>query len=92
MEFLLKLEDTLKARKQELPENSYTANLFRDGVDRILKKVGEEAGEVIIAGKNEDPQEFLHEVADLLFHLEVLLVEKGKSIQDVVKELEKRHS
>lgn len=92
MDFLLKLEETLKTRKNELPENSYTANLFRDGIDRILKKVGEEAGEVIIASKNDDPQEFLHEVADLVFHLQMLLVEKGKSLEDVVKELEKRHS
>jgi phosphoribosyl-ATP pyrophosphohydrolase len=92
MDFLLKLEDTLRQRKKELPENSYTGGLFRDGIDRILKKVGEEAGEVIIASKNENSNEFIHEIADLVFHLEMLLVEKGKSFQDVIKELEKRHS
>ncbi|MCC5813667.1 MAG: phosphoribosyl-ATP diphosphatase [Leptospira sp.] len=92
MDFLLKLEDTLRQRKKDLPENSYTGGLFRDGIDRILKKVGEESGEVIIASKNENSNEFIHEIADLVFHLEMLLVEKGKSFQDVVKELEKRHS
>lgn len=92
MNFLIKLEDTLRKRKETLPENSYTANLFRDGLDRILKKVGEEAGEVIIASKNTNTAELLHEVADLVFHLEVLLVEKGISMEDVVAELEKRHS
>ncbi|APH43293.1 Phosphoribosyl-ATP pyrophosphatase [Leptospira interrogans serovar Copenhageni/Icterohaemorrhagiae] len=54
MEFLLQLENILKKRKQDLPDKSYTADLFRGGVDRILKKVGEEAGEVIIAAKNSD--------------------------------------
>lgn len=92
MNFLLKLEETLNQRKKDLPENSYTGNLFRDGIDRILKKVGEEAGEVIIASKNENSGEFIHEIADLVFHLEMLLVYKGKSFQDVVQELEKRHS
>lgn len=67
MEFLLQLENILKKRKQDLPDKSYTADLFRGGVDRILKKVGEEAGEVIIAAKNSDKKELTHEVADLLF-------------------------
>ncbi|MDF3819286.1 phosphoribosyl-ATP diphosphatase [Leptospira sp. 96542] len=92
MEFLLKLEEVLKKRKQDLPEKSYTAELFRDGLDRILKKVGEEAGEVIIAAKNSNEKELIHEVADLVFHLEVLLVEKGLSLSLISKELEKRHS
>ena len=92
MNFLSKLEDTLRKRKQELPENSYTSNLFKEGLDRILKKVGEEASEVIIASKNNDKSEFIHEVADLLFHVEVLLVQKGYSLKDVVDELERRHS
>ena len=92
MEFILTLEKTLEKRKRELPEKSYTADLFRGGVDRILKKVGEEAGEVIIAAKNSDKEEFVHEVADLLFHLEVLLVEKGISYSTIMEELKKRHS
>ena len=92
MDFIKKLEEILKSRKTNPPQNSYTANLFRDGLDRILKKVGEEAGEVIIASKNESKSELLHEIADLVFHLEVLLVEKNLSFQDIVNELEKRHS
>lgn len=92
MDFLLKLESILRERKEKLPEKSYTADLFRGGIDRILKKVGEEAGEVIIAAKNSNRSEFLHEVADLVFHLEMLLVEKGESLKDVVAELERRHS
>ncbi|ALO26231.1 phosphoribosyl-ATP diphosphatase [Leptospira borgpetersenii serovar Hardjo-bovis str. Sponselee] len=92
MEFLLQLENILKKRKQDLPDKSYTADLFRGGVDRILKKVGEEAGEVIIAAKNSDKKELTHEAADLLFHLQVLLVEQELSLQDVVEELRKRHS
>jgi phosphoribosyl-ATP pyrophosphohydrolase len=82
MDFLKKLEETLETRKKSQPENSYTANLFRDGLDRILKKVGEEAGEVIIASKNESESELLHEVADLIFHLEVLLVHKKFKISE----------
>ncbi|TGK15701.1 phosphoribosyl-ATP diphosphatase [Leptospira fluminis] len=92
MEFLLQLEEILKRRKADLPEKSYTADLFRGGVDRILKKIGEEAGEVIIAAKNADQKELTHEAADLLFHLQVLLVERGLSLTDIVSELHKRHS
>ncbi|BDA79680.1 phosphoribosyl-ATP pyrophosphatase [Leptospira kobayashii] len=92
MEFLRKLEEVLQKRKNDLPEKSYTAELFRDGIDRILKKIGEEAGEVIIAAKNTNEKELIHEVADLIFHIEVLLVEKGLSLDVIAKELEKRHS
>jgi len=92
MEFFTKLEEVLRRRKNELPEKSYTAELFRDGIDRILKKIGEEAGEVIIAAKNTNEKELIHEVADLMFHIEVLLVEKGLSLEIISKELEKRHS
>ncbi|TGL61243.1 phosphoribosyl-ATP diphosphatase [Leptospira ognonensis] len=92
MEFFKKLEEVLRKRKHDLPEKSYTAELFRDGIDRILKKIGEEAGEVIIAAKNTDEKELIHEVADLMFHIEVLLVEKGLSLEIISKELEKRHS
>ena len=90
MKFLEELEELLKKRKLELPEKSYTADLFRRGIDRILKKIGEEAGEVIIAAKNSDEQELIHEVADLLFHLQVLLVDKNIPISKVEDEL-KRH-
>ena len=91
MKFLMELEQVLKGRKNNLPENSYTANLFRDGRDRILKKIGEEAGEVIIAAKNVDRAELTHEAADLLFHLQVLLVNEDLSLVDIVAELKKRH-
>ncbi|MDZ4727602.1 MAG: phosphoribosyl-ATP diphosphatase [Leptospira sp.] len=92
MEFLIKLEEVLRKRKAELPDKSYTAELFRDGVDRILKKIGEEASEVIIAAKNTNEKELIHEIADLIFHIEVLLVEKGLNLDIISKELEKRHS
>ena len=92
MSFLNELEKVLKIRKQELPENSYTARLFREGDDRILKKIVEEAGEVVIAAKNTDRQEIVHESADLLFHLLMLLVHKGITLEDIERELEKRHS
>jgi phosphoribosyl-ATP pyrophosphohydrolase len=92
MEFFTKLEDVLRKRKADLPNKSYTAELFRDGLDRILKKIGEEAGEVIIAAKNTDESELIHEIADLIFHVEVLLIEKGLSLETISKELQKRHS
>ncbi|MCR9144119.1 MAG: phosphoribosyl-ATP diphosphatase [bacterium] len=91
MKFLEELEQLLRERREELPEHSYTANLFRDGQDRILKKIGEEAGEVIIAAKNQDKSELVHEAADLLFHLQVLLVNEDVALEDVVGELVRRH-
>ncbi|MCB1325057.1 MAG: phosphoribosyl-ATP diphosphatase [Spirochaetales bacterium] len=91
MKFLEELESLLQERRETLPAGSYTANLFRDGDDRILKKIGEEAGEVIIAVKNGKRPEILHEAADLLFHLQVLLVHLDLSLSDVASELEKRH-
>lgn len=92
MQFLEELETVLKKRKETLPEKSYTANLFRDGDDRILKKVIEEAGEVLLAAKNSSETEIVHESADLIFHLLVTLVHKGVSLQSVIDELERRHS
>lgn len=91
MKFLEELEQILILRKKELPEKSYTADLFKKGVDRILKKVGEEAGEVLIAAKNSDEHELVHEVADLVFHLQVLLVEKNIPLSKIEDELKKRH-
>ncbi|MDH4233173.1 MAG: phosphoribosyl-ATP diphosphatase [Nitrospirota bacterium] len=92
MSFLNELEEVLKLRKEKLPDNSYTARLFREGDDRILKKIVEEAGEVVIAAKNTDRQEIVHEAADLLFHLIMILVQKGLTLQDIEDELKKRHS
>ncbi len=91
MKFLEELEELLRERKRELPEKSYTADLFKKGIDRILKKIGEEAGEVIIAAKNTDDSELVHEVADLVFHLQVLLVEKNIPLSKIEDELKKRH-
>jgi phosphoribosyl-AMP cyclohydrolase / phosphoribosyl-ATP pyrophosphohydrolase len=74
--FLAELEKIIRERKSSRPEGSYTADLFEQGLDSILKKVGEEAGEVIIAAKNEDHHELIYEAGDLLYHLLVLLAQK----------------
>ena len=86
------LEDLLRSRNATAsPAGSYTEQLLARGVDRIAKKVVEEAGEVVIAAKNEDREEFLGEAADLLFHLELLLVAKGASLVEVAEVLRARH-
>jgi phosphoribosyl-ATP pyrophosphohydrolase/phosphoribosyl-AMP cyclohydrolase len=86
------LEDLLRARKASASmEGGYTEKLFARGVDRIAKKVVEEAGEAVIAAKNEDRDEFLGEAADLLFHLDALLVARGASLTEVVAVLRARH-
>jgi len=79
-------------RREENIEGSYTVYLFTKGLDKILKKVGEEASEVIIAAKNRDPKELVSETADLLYHLTVLLAEQGVRPEAVEAELEKRYS
>ena len=89
--FLMKLNDLINKRKEELPVNSYTTKLFKEGSDRIIQKVGEEATEVIIAAKNKSKQQIIYESADLLYHLIVMLANNELSITDVVKELESRH-
>ena len=81
----------LESRKAELPENSYTTYLFQKGLDKILKKVGEECTEVIIAGKAEDRRETVYEIADLCYHVLVLMVQMGIPLEDVQKELASRH-
>ena len=81
----------LQGRKETLPEGSYTTYLFQKGLDKILKKVGEESTEVIIAGKAEDKPETIYEIADLMYHVMVLMVEMGISVDDVMKELASRH-
>ena len=81
----------LQGRKEQLPEGSYTTYLFQKGLDKILKKVGEEPTEVIIAGKAEDKAETIYEIADLMYHVMVLIVERGISVEDVMKELASRH-
>jgi len=77
----------IESRKRELPQGSYTTYLFTEGLDKILKKIGEEASETIIAAKNEDKSALVSETADLLYHLLVLLVERGVSLDEVQDEL-----
>jgi phosphoribosyl-AMP cyclohydrolase / phosphoribosyl-ATP pyrophosphohydrolase len=85
-----RLVEVIKARKSEMPEGSYTTYLFSKGLDKILKKIGEEAAETIIAAKNQSRSELTLESADLLYHLLVLFVNEGLELKDVLAELEKR--
>lgn len=85
------LMDMLKGRKEEKPEGSYTTYLFEKGLDKILKKIGEESTEVIIAAKAEDKAETIYEIADLAYHVMVLMVEQGISLEEIRKELASRH-
>lgn len=85
------LMEMLKGRKIDKPEGSYTTYLFEKGIDKILKKVGEECTEVIIAAKADDKKETIYEVADLAYHIMVMMVEMGISLEDIHKELASRH-
>ncbi len=85
------LYDLLKGRKESLPEGSYTTYLFQKGIDKILKKVGEECTEVIIAAKADDKAETIYEIADLAYHVMVLMNEMGISMEEVHRELASRH-
>ena len=85
------LMQLIEGRKTNPQEGSYTTYLFNKGLDKILKKVGEESTEVIIAGKAEDKKETVYEIADLIYHVLVLMVEMGISINDVMTELASRH-
>jgi len=85
------LYDLLVGRKNDRPEGSYTTYLFNKGIDKILKKVGEECTEVIIAGKADDKKETVYELADLAYHAMVLMVQMGISVEDVHRELASRH-
>lgn len=89
--FLPELERIIAERKLNRPPDSYVAKLFTGGLDRILKKIGEEAGEVIIAAKNEARSELIYESGDLLFHLLVLLAAKDVAFSEVLAELQRRH-
>ena len=81
----------LQGRKTEKKEGSYTTYLFEKGIDKILKKVGEETTEVIVAGKGGDKRETIYEIADLAYHVMVLMVEMGISLEDIHQELASRH-
>ena len=85
------LYELIKGRKTEKKEGSYTTYLFEKGLDKILKKVGEESTEVIIAAKAMDKPETIYEIADLIYHLTVLMVEAGISLEDIRAELASRH-
>ncbi len=81
----------LLGRKSEMPQGSYTTYLFEKGIDKILKKVGEECTEVIIAGKADDKKETVYEIADLAYHVMVLMTQMGITVEDVKRELASRH-
>ena len=81
----------IRGRKTSPVEGSYTTYLFEKGLDKILKKVGEECTEVIIGGGKEDRAETVYEIADLCYHVMVLMVQLGITVEDVTRELEKRH-
>jgi phosphoribosyl-ATP pyrophosphohydrolase/phosphoribosyl-AMP cyclohydrolase len=86
-QILEKLERIVQDRKKNMPEDSYTTSLFNKGIDKIAQKVGEEAVEVVIASKNSNDDELIYETADLLYHLIVLLTERGIELKDIKKEL-----
>lgn len=85
------LYDLLVGRNESRPEGSYTTYLFEKGIDKILKKVGEENTEVIVAAKGDDKKETIYEIADLMYHVMVLMVHMGITVSDVLKELASRH-
>jgi phosphoribosyl-ATP pyrophosphohydrolase/phosphoribosyl-AMP cyclohydrolase len=85
------LSELIEGRKKEKKEGSYTTYLFEKGLDKILKKVGEESTEVIIAGKAQDRKDTIYEIADLVYHLLVLMIEAGISLGDIHDELASRH-
>jgi phosphoribosyl-ATP pyrophosphohydrolase len=87
---LQQLAQVLEQRKLESPDTSYVASLYKKGLDTILKKIGEEAAETIIAGKGGDKQQIIYETADLWFHCMVLLASQGLSPEDVLGELQRR--
>jgi phosphoribosyl-AMP cyclohydrolase / phosphoribosyl-ATP pyrophosphohydrolase len=89
---LNELQEIIAKREHEMPEGAYTTYLFEKGVDKILKKVGEEAGEVIIAAKNRDPEELKWEVSDLFYHVLVLLQEQKVPLDEILQTLKERHT
>jgi phosphoribosyl-ATP pyrophosphohydrolase/phosphoribosyl-AMP cyclohydrolase len=85
------LMELIKGRKTDKKEGSYTTYLFEKGLDKILKKVGEESTEVIIAAKDQDKKETIYEIADLAYHVMVMMIQMGISLEDIHKELASRH-
>ena len=91
VDFLGQLQDFIEERHQQMPEGSYTTRLFRDGVNKMAQKVGEEALETVIEATNGTNDKLIYEAADMLYHLEVLLTSKGLRIDDIALELQRRH-
>jgi phosphoribosyl-ATP pyrophosphohydrolase/phosphoribosyl-AMP cyclohydrolase len=89
--FLGELQDFIVRRYEEMPEGSYTTSLFKDGVNRMAQKMGEEALETVIEATNGSRQKLVYEASDMIYHLIVLLTSKGLRIEDVAEELQKRH-
>ena len=89
--FLTELQDFINRRHEEMPEGSYTTSLFKDGINRIAQKVGEEALEAVIEATNGTKEKLVYEASDMIYHLIVLLTSKGLRIEDVANELAKRH-
>ncbi len=89
--FLTELQDFIEKRHEEMPEGSYTTSLFKDGINRMAQKVGEEALEAVIEAVNGTNERLVYEGSDMLYHLIVLLTEKGLRIEDLAEELLKRH-
>lgn len=90
--FLSELSDFIEKRHKEMPEGSYTTNLFKDGLNRMAQKVGEEALELVIEATNGTPERMIYEGSDMLYHLIVLLTSKGMRIEDMAAELMERHN
>ena len=90
--FLSELQDFINKRHEEMPENSYTTSLFRKGVNKMAQKVGEEAVETVIEATNGTNENLVYESSDLIYHLIVLLTSKGLRIEDIARELAKRHN
>lgn len=89
--FLAELQNFIEKRHEEMPEGSYTTSLFKDGINRIAQKVGEEALEAVIEATNGTNERLVYEASDMFYHLIVLLTEKGLRIEEVVRELQTRH-
>lgn len=89
--FLTELQDFIETRYKEMPEGSYTTSLFKDGINRMAQKVGEEALEAVIEAVNGTDERLIYEGSDMLYHLIVLLTSKGLRIEQMVEELKKRH-
>lgn len=85
------LMELIRGRKTNPQEGSYTTYLFQKGLDKILKKIGEESTEVIIAAKDNDPKEIIYEISDLVYHVMVMMIQQGISLEDIRRELASRH-